>query len=272
MVTFLLTACGAAPPEPKPLCAGTAGAHPRVALEARAPVERLGRGLALLFDNGGPYVFVDAGCTFWVSNPAQVWDETRSGELDEETALRLGMTLHVDAWPRLGATWTDPGGRVFDAPTLVFDDAEHAVVCVDFCDAPGVPKEVKEMRDAMAGVAQELWDAGSPTDSSLRALAIPTERFQGVPFVAWPLGRPISDFVRAGDVGFGEGTLEEDAASVKALKELRASFLRGDHGAFVWNMLPVESGGAYYQLYMRDTLPFEDARGLVPLTIDLDGT
>jgi hypothetical protein len=55
---------------------------------------------------------------------------------------------------------------------------------------------------------------------------------------------------------------------VQLLKELRASFLRGDHGAFVWGMLPVTSDGAYYQLYLRDALPFENELGLVPLSVD----
>jgi hypothetical protein len=122
------------------------------------------------------------------------------------------------------------------------------------------------MRDELPVVAQELWDLGAPVQSGVRAIAIPYEPFEGIPFVDWPLARPISDFVRTGAVESGQGVLENDPASAQALKDLRASFVRGDHGAFSWDMLPIKPDGAYYQLDMRDTLPFEDAQGFVPLT------
>lgn len=267
LVALAAIGCGDAS-VPKPLCDPSAVEATRVSLEVRA-VGGLAPGAAVLFDNGGPYVFVDGQCNYWANNPSQIWDEMHSGVLDRDTAERLGARLHVDAWADLGGVWTDPRGGVFDAPVLIFDDSQQAVLCVDGCDGPEVPSEVKAMRDALIGVAQELWDRGAPSASSLRVIAMPAEPGPGIPFVDWPLARPISELVRPSDVGFGEGVLEADAASVDALKALRRSFLDGEHGAFVWDMLPVKADGAYYQLYVRDALPFEDANGLVPLTVPL---
>jgi hypothetical protein len=223
------------------------------------------------YDNGAYYLFVDGQCNYWVSNPSQVWEETRVGVIDVETAARLGESLHISIWSDLKGTWSDPRGGVYDAPVLIFDDASRAVVCAKLCDAPGVPAAVKEMRDAFPGIAHELWDRGTPIVSSIRAIAVAGEPAPAVPFVEWPLARPITDFLRTGNIGFGEGTLEDNVTSVQALKDLRESFVRGDHGAFVWNILPVKSGGSYYQLFVRDALPFEDAQGIVPLTVDPNG-
>jgi hypothetical protein len=225
-------------------------------------------GQAVQFDNGAPFVFIDGQCNYWASGP-NIWDETRTGVLDAETAAELGARLHFGAWPELAAFWTDPRPGIFDTPDLIFDDSKRAVICNRLCDHPDVPGAVKAMRDELHVVARELWDRGHDVDLGVRAIAIPYEEFQGIPFVDWPVARPISDFVRTGIVDVGEGVLENDPPSAQALKELRASFVRGDHGALGWNMLPIKSDGAYYQLYLRDVLPFEDERGLVPLTIEI---
>lgn len=246
----------------KPLCDPSAATSGRVALE-RGGGGQVAQGAAVMYDNGSPFVFVDGQCNYWVSGP-QVWSETRTGVLDADTAAELGARLHFGAWPDLAGEWN--GSGVADAPTLIFDDSTRVVVCASLCGDASVPAAVKAMRDELPVVAQELWDRGTAVESAVRAIAIPYEQFQGIPFVDWPLARPISDFVRTGSIESGEGILEDDPASVQALKDLRASFVRGDHGAFYWNMLPVTSGGAFYQLYLRDTLPFEDAQGLVPLT------
>lgn len=265
-------ACDSEPSEPpRPLCDPLQPTSGRVAVEQRAPVGRLAQGQAVMFDNGGLYLFVDGRCNYWVSNPSERWAETRTGVLDAASALELGERLHFNAWDDLGGVWSDPTGGVFDAPVLVFDDSKNAVVCVELCGAPDVPAAVKAMRDDYAIVEQELWDRGEPVVSGVRAIAVASEPGPGIPFVDWPLSRPISDFVRTvPSIEFGEGTLEDDPVSARALKELRASFVRGDHGAFVWDMLPVSFDGAYYRLYLRDALPFEDERGLVPLSIDVN--
>jgi hypothetical protein len=229
---------------------------------------QIGPGESVMYENGFIYLFVDAQCNYWVNDPSEAWNETRTGVLDAESALRIGERLHFGAWPQLAGTWSGVG--VDDAPVSVFDHAHHTVFCAQLCDSDDVPDAVKEMRKGFPIVARELWVRGTGIVSSVRAIAVEVQRSPGVPFVDWPLSRPISDFVRTGYVGSGEGVLEDDPASVQILKELRASFVRGDHGTFFWNMLPVTSGGAYYRLYMRDTLPFEDERGLVPLSYDRD--
>ncbi|NVB84822.1 MAG: hypothetical protein HOV81_41010, partial [Kofleriaceae bacterium] len=260
LLVFTL-ACEDAEPK-KPLCDPSEANAGRVALEAQVG-GNIGNGPAVMYDNGFPFVFVDGQCNYW-SSGTRTWRETRTGVLDADTAAELGARLHFGAWPDLAGTWLESG--YVDAPTLIFDDSTRVVVCASLCDGSSVPDSVKAMRDELFVVAQELWDRGSAVESGVRAIAIAYEPFQGIPFVDWPLARPISDFVRTGSVEPGQGVLEDDPASAQALKDLRASFVRGDHGAFGWDMLPVKSDGAYYQLYLRDTLPFEDAQGFVPLT------
>lgn len=254
---------------PKPLCDPMDATAGRVALE-NADGGLLPPGLAMLYDNGAAYLFVDGQCHYWANDPSQPWEETRTGVLDADTAAQLGASLHFGAWDDLRGTWENPGSIVADGPTLIFDNAQHAVVCVSRCEGPTIPTAVTEMSDELVDDVQGLWDRGAAADSALRVLAVASDPGPGIPYVDWPLARPISDFTSTSPAPFGQGILEDDPASVQALKDLRRSFLRGDHGAFVWNMLPVTSGGADYQLYVRDALPFEDAHGLVPLSPDLD--
>lgn len=238
-------------------------------MENRGTAARLGLGRQVLYDNGGIYLFVDAQCNYWVNNPEQIWDETRTGTLDKTAASRLGEAFHLNSWEELNGVWSDPG-PIHDAGVLVFDDSVHAVGCAKLCDAPDVPQAVKDMRDALPLVAKDLWQAGSPLTSTLRVIAI---RRDGPPagyqVVEWPLARPITEFVLTSDsIGFGEGILEEDLGSVSLLKELRRGHLRGDHGLFVATIYAA-SAGMHYELYFRDTLPFEDESGIVPLSVDV---
>lgn len=264
LVLLLVIGCDTDEPKPlKPLCDPANPTAGRVAVENQAT--RVEPGHVVLFDNG-LYLFVDGQCHYWVSNPNDVWQETRTGVLDAETATRLGDRLRFNAWDDLNGVWSNSNGGVPDSGDFIFDDTEHAVICRDLCDSPDVPAAVKTMRDAFSVVAGELWDRGSAVVSNVRAIAVTSEPSPGRPVVEWPLTRPITDFVVAAPPGYGQGILETDVASVQALKELRASFLRGDHGAFYWNALPVMSNGSYYLVYLRDTLPFEDANGLVPFS------
>jgi hypothetical protein len=269
-ILVVMIGCESERPGPiEPICDPAEMDAGRVAVESRIDPTRVARGSAVVYDNGAYYLFVDAQCHYWVNNPSQVWDPTHTGVLDGDAAKQVGEELHFSAWSDLRGTWSDPAGGVFDASILVFDNSQQAVICAELCGASDVPLVVKAMRDASPVIVQELWNRGEPAVSAVRAVATLGESSPGIPYVDWPLARPISDFVRTGDVGFGEGTLEDDADSVRTLKELRASFVRGDHGYFGFDMLPIKANGAYYQLYLRDTLPFEDAAGLVPHTVNL---
>ena len=190
-------ACASEPSEPlKPLCDPLQPTTDRVAVEQRDAPERLARGEAVMYDNGALYLFVDAQCNYWVNNPSESWAETRTGLLSADSAVELGESLHFSAWRELSGVWSDPAGGVFDAPMLVFDDAKHAVICVQLCGAPEVPVTVKAMRDSYPSVMQELWDRGAPVVSGVRAIVTAGKPGPGIPFVDWSLSRPISEFMR----------------------------------------------------------------------------
>ena len=158
------------------------------------------------------------------------------------------------------------GIPVADGGLLVFDDASHAVACTAACEGSDVPTEVKEMSAAFPEVAAELWSTGVAATSAIRATAFVTEPRPDASYVEWPLARPIADFVRPDQSGgLGQSVLEDNVDAVRALKDLRASFLRGEHGYFNYVML-ITSNGENYEMYLRDTLPFEDANGIVPLS------
>lgn len=249
---LLLSACSETLEPPESLC----GAADLIAM-TRFAGGNVGDA-ALLYENGGSYVFVDAHCNYWVNDSA--WDGTRTGTLDLTTAMRLGDALRLNMWPDFYGQWH--GSGYADAPSLVFDDSTRAIGCSAFCMGEHVPAVVQQMRDAFPLVVAELWAAGVSAPSAVRAVAFQRDEVPNVSYVEWPLARPISDFVRM-DSAYGEGVLEEDAAAV--LKELRASFVRGDHGPFR-NTLDVTSGGSYYEVYVRDALPFEDETGIVRLS------
>ncbi|HEY4055413.1 MAG TPA: hypothetical protein VGM39_02355 [Kofleriaceae bacterium] len=244
----------------KSLCDPTGPSGARVGIKADGGF--IGGEDAMISDNGA-YIFVDSQCHYWVS-PTYYAQPTHTGTLTSEQAAQYGARLHVGAWDALSREWQ--GEQASDSGQIIFDDSVHQVVCSGVCNAefaPELPQPILDMTDGLA-IKDELWTAGVPAAGSLRALAYASGPVAGDQVeVAWPLARPISDFLRADDAhgtGRGEGVLVDDSADLAALRQLRAALPTYDP------TIRVTSGGVSYHVYVRDSLPFEGANGLVPFS------
>lgn len=230
--------------------------------QGRIALQSAGGGLEAPIDHAfanGTFLFVDAQCHYWASDPSSRWSETRTGTLDAATALDAGTRVHFGEWDELSGSY--PGGAA-DAPNIYFDNGTRQVVCDGLC--PQTPQLLAEMDMQRTNVTADLWDAGTAVDGGVRLFA---ERVDSPTpnqtYVDWPLARPITDFLAPQSAM--AGVLEADATSAAQLRALRASFLANEHGTFMYRMT-IKSGGDNYNVTMRDVLPFENANGVVERT------
>ncbi len=242
----------------------------RLFITSVAPSDRVGPTQRLLYENGF-YVQVDGRCRFWANNIDIDWAEVRTGTLDTEAAASLLTELRYSRWSHLEGVYP-PAPGVFDVGTVAFMDAAVRVVCVGNCGADVVPDEVKAMRDAFGPWAQRLWQSGTAADGDIRMEVFQSGLF-GEPYdliqaSAWPfasmdlhaLAVPYED---AESVVYGDG-IRLAGADADVMRRLRREYMAGEHGPWWYGFIPIrDEAGTLYEVYVRDSSPFENDRGLI---------
>jgi hypothetical protein len=153
----------------------------------------------------------------------------------------------------------------------VFQSAEGDMVCDGGCGAEANPEEVLAMRDAEQPSIERLWNAGEEYGEALRIQVIRRTTAPG-PSEPWPLSWPITDIALEGvaleQLTPGMSTRIDEPDEVVPLRAVWDEYMTGVHGEN-WKStsgIPFEDPRApevQYLVSMRDTLPFEDDRGLV---------
>jgi hypothetical protein len=86
----------------------------------------------------------------------------------------------------------------------------------------------------------------------------------------WPLKTRLADIALSQEQAFSTGvsTVIDGPADTALLRSLRATYLvdRVAKPGLFFDGMKVSDQGAFYYVYMRDTTPYEDARGLLPFT------
>ncbi len=258
-------------PAPRVICDGSDDL--RVMVAAVEPSsERLFEGHRVLFENGS-YVLVDGHCRFWVKPAENMFEEVRSGVLDTATLAEFIADLRYDDWPALQGSYpSDPS--VEGAEDLIFVDRETSVTCVSNGLLTSTPAEVVAMREAQSLWKARLWAAGVAVTGDVRVSVL--EYLRNASWTeSWPPGHwsasvSIDTLAVPPDgwatVDYGEGALLT-GADADALRALRADYLRRAPDGFAvipGASIAVQDGtGPIYFVNVRDTTPFEDARGLV---------
>jgi len=225
-------------------------------------------GRQVLYDNG-TYLLVDGECRFWARGP-DPWDDVRTGVLDGVLLAQLLEDVRHERWADLEGIYAPGGG--YDTPDILFADTETFVVCVMGCSLGAVPEDVAAMRDALSPWRLRLWSYGTPVGGDVRVMAIrtpPPLYLEGLPTSTWPATTPIEDlaveYTEASSLGYGAGHLLTGAGA-EIMRSLRRSYVSGVHGGFWYRYLPIlEADGTFYEVAVRDTTPYEDERGLIPM-------
>jgi hypothetical protein len=236
----------------------------RLAVQGMAG-DLLPNGEAVWFENGAHFLFVDGTCRYWVQlHPAQ---GLRVGQLDREQEEVLTRSLLYRSWAALAGTWPGPAGT-YDAGSYVFWDAQYTVTCDSTCNTPQTPKALRELvvGGYVDSMLQSLWQQGEKLqEGSMRLVVVPGVVSYQDPF-DWPLAQSVESFASepSAQVEYGESRLVVDAADVLELRELRAHYDASPAPQSTSGKIPLlGAGGVIYGLFLRDTLPFEDGKGLV---------
>jgi len=214
-------------------------------------------GQDMLAQNGWSFLLVDGSCTAWVL-------EDYAGRLmravltpaDEDA---LATNLSLSSWDRISVP---VGGGCFDAPGITFRFGDRRLggsAC-----GPSANSAWYQLNEAGNKEISRVAALGSPWEGDVRYLLLEETSTQGRPGVSWPLasslkaiGVPSSHLYSYGAdaILFATG---EDAAKLRALRTLPTS-----EGAPFFTRVS-DGGGATYQLFVRDALPFEQPGGGVP--------
>lgn len=177
-------------------------------------------------------------------------------------AKDLASSLHYARFAEVAGAWRR-GPSTFDAADLIFHDGVHAVICQVGCYDTTVPTAVQEMRDRANGWVERLWERGAPVEGAAWTSAPAVDPSTsppspGIQTFHWPLAQDLDAIaLDQGDpmaVLVGRGTrIDEPNASL--LRDIRASYAHGDHGAFFYQYLPAVSDSGDYSSCARAPLP-----------------
>lgn len=206
---------------------------------------------------GHAFFVVDGSCRYWAGQA--FLRGIRTGTLTQPRADAIARELHYAAFERLKAF---SGRACPDASTRTLSDGTHRVSCT--CDySHQAPAEYTEAFARVQGVLTELFDGGAQADLPIRVIA--TEPEGGGAVLTWPLGWSPADVLvpLQPNPPANAGRLVTDAAEVRQLRTLRASFPNLDHPM---GIKVRDAGGRTFSVYPRDDAPATVAAAIVAAT------
>jgi len=223
-------------------------------------------------ENGSPAFIVDGTCEYWATGewrPDMLGRDrpVRTGTLTEADVKAIEASIPLDDITPLADCPPPPAG-FHDYSTRVIRTETDTVTCAG---TSGVRFDAAWT--AVEGMAARLWDSGRPADGAIHVSAFgPT----GLPpaasspqAYAWPLALPLSSFLL--DSSFwsqkGVSSRVDDPVAADLLRTLRDQYLaeRSAHPGLYssWDGLIAADQTTTALVYMRDAMPYEDARGLL---------
>gem|GEM_PF-5442959 len=210
-------------------------------------------------ENGSVFLFVDDACNYWAyerdfATPAGAWTDVRTGQLTPDALAAFNRDVLVQPWSEFADDHAlgELGGLWY---------GEHAFTCVRACEG-----EARLVTDNAGEWVTRLYAAGAALED--RPMRVEVIRYLGLPadypFVEWTGTAELAGLVRTPEAvsDIGGRPLVDDSDS-RILRLLREPFRTGVHGTFLYQFLPISSGGELFSVYARQTVPYEDALGLI---------
>jgi hypothetical protein len=219
-------------------------------------------------EGGFSYLYVRGDCHYWVlpfqKPPTIEVFETRTGVLSPDEAAALAELVSYGEWDGLTGIWQELG--VYDVLIAVAHDGEQLVGCHGSC--PDAPPQVQALASAANAEFLARWQAGASLDDApiwvLAAEPLDPPNPNTFEIVPWTIALDLStiavDPEQLGERGVAARV--DDPELAVALRAFRLEHAKplSQYGDFF-----VEDDGHYFQLFLRDSIPFEDEQGLVAL-------
>jgi hypothetical protein len=211
---------------------------------------------------GFSYLYVRGDCQYWVKKSGLV---AHGGVLDATEEAALAELVYYEDWMGLTQLWEDPGWD--DVPLMVVDDGhgEFSIGCLGEC--PVAPQAVRDMRAAYRDELERMWDEGERSIGPMRVLAARLPDGDPIPepmfVVPWTVDLDLTsvavDYLDMENVGMS--ALIDDPATLAELREFSDEHVDAleQFSDFYVEVEP----GVIYELYLRDTVPFEAEDGLI---------
>ncbi len=268
----LLAGCGSAATPEAPsariaaICDGSSGVRLAVVVAGGGPTLP---GFAMLGENGLSFLLVDGSCNAWILTTPN--DPLRTLVLSHEREQRLASQLRLSSeWKTLQGPHV---GACADAPGIIYRfDSSH--ISGSECGlSPGDP--LQDLNTAFSAQIVELAAAATAVSGDMRYLLLPDlGKVDGVArtSVPWPLDVPAESIALTQDQAFqytAGGSLRATGLDASRLRAIRATVLNGSAGDGSVNAFTyvVSTNGNVYQLFARDSVPFEMDNGLLPAEI-----
>ncbi len=253
----------------RPIYDGTSGL--RLIAQDWAP--RPGPGVVLFFDLTG-LVAVDGNCRFWIQDfgTADRFASIRTGILDREMEKRVAADFLYIRLGELAKVWPDTIGNV-DFGRLGISNGKDVLVCNGTCGFDENPPEVKRLHGNHRKLLEDLFKIGKPVGGNLRmtVLDIREDTRPNDKWVEWPLKwDPERIAVRNdGRQHVGSSTLITDPEEIEILRTpgSKQRWMVDGTQIQAFEVRRKESGPGFteFVVYIRDTVPFENERGLVDM-------
>lgn len=254
----------------EPLCDGVA--HLRL-WALIAPGDEL-RGSLVRVENGYPFLAIDGTCSYWIGGG---WEEDL---LSRDRPLRTGTLAATDAATieqlvPLGdiAPLRDcppPPANLFDYSFRVLRTATKDASCFTAAPELTAGTRFESAWIPFEAIAARLWNDGTPVNGAIHVSAAPAaDGPANAPPYTWPIATPLASFVLADSDVFAIGVsrLVDDPTTASQLRALRDRYLSdrtAQPGLYLnWDGLLATDQSTTANVYMRDAIPYEDARGLL---------
>jgi hypothetical protein len=223
-------------------------------------------GSQVVFENGSLYLLVTGGCHYWTMRDRQ--SDLREGDLSPAQAAELAHELRLGSWSDLDREYVRP---LCDGGDDLFRFDDRQVAIRSRCSAPDTSSSVQWLTQAAGAASQRAYDRGAPVSGPVRFVLVSelgtwSSNVEGRA-APWPLSiDPASialsyEAATRYEYGSSQIATSGDAA---VLRQIRRDFFASGGGPFSGGFIPILGpGGARYQLFVRDSIPLEDDRGLL---------
>jgi hypothetical protein len=233
-------------------------------------------------ENGTLFFVVEGNCRFWYF---RAWVEpARTGTLGDAEVATVVETFQLESWQ--GPIASTSGGLGLASTWLIFGRDDSRPPCGPHaptreCDQAPLRSSAgidhNAVRNGLLSIMDDLAQVAHEVAGDMRYVLFEgdfdiTEQDWTMPGITWALGDPADVAIPSGGPDFtyaiGSSRLVT-GADAAALRALRQQFLDGQisghdprpgYGA---RAIPLLIAGQRYSLFVRDTFPFEDDRGLI---------
>ena len=227
-------------------------------------------GSQVVWENGMTFLYIDRECRYWVFGlSASEVEETRTGTLPVEDAQKLAQDLRYSDWASLRGLY-EPATSVFGDTPDAFSNGTDVIACFSKCSWNGAPSQIRVLYERIDSWLTKLYSQGQEMTGWVRMAVVdetdgnPTWDYGTAP---WPLADSITSYARPVAILDRGTSTRVDQPEADLLRDLRRRQRLGEFSPpFAGGFIPIRGeNGHLYGLFLRDGLPFEDEKGLVPL-------